>query len=267
MCSWVWPGVASVRRRQPAQVDLVAVAQPAVGELAVPRRAEASTVAPSVGGELDRAGEEVGVQVGVRGERHGQPPLVGGGAQRAQVAAGVDRERPAVAEVDQVAVLPRPSSRIGIGLVTTPPRVSRTWSILNHGSSAASRTATTEVVQQAVRASYGAPLPPARVEPLGHRAGRLPDRTGHRRRDGARDRRRGRTVQVELLRRGAARAVNLEIATSYEAEAERAPGAAGLGDRVERRVLDIARSPDEVERRTWWCSTGWCAATRTTSGC
>lgn len=54
-------------------------------------------------------------------------------------------------------------------------------------------------------------------------------------------------VQVELLRRGATRAVNLEIATSYEAEAERLLEQAGLGDRVERRVLDIARSPEEVE--------------------
>ena len=74
-------------------------------------------------------------------------------------------------------------------------------------------------------------------------------------------------VQVELLRRGAARAVNLEIATSYEAEADQLLDAAGLGDRVERRVLDIARSPDEVERPTWWCSIAWCAATPTTSGC
>jgi magnesium-protoporphyrin O-methyltransferase len=54
-------------------------------------------------------------------------------------------------------------------------------------------------------------------------------------------------VQVELLRRGAARAVNLEISTSYEAEAEQLLEQAGLGDRVERRVLDIAQSPDEVE--------------------
>ena len=54
-------------------------------------------------------------------------------------------------------------------------------------------------------------------------------------------------VQVELLRRGATRAVNLEIATSYEAEAERLLEQAGLCDRVERRVMDIARSPEEVE--------------------
>ena len=54
-------------------------------------------------------------------------------------------------------------------------------------------------------------------------------------------------VQVELLRRGAARAVNLEIATSYEAEAEQLLEQSGFGDRVERRALDIARSADDVE--------------------
>jgi len=54
-------------------------------------------------------------------------------------------------------------------------------------------------------------------------------------------------VQVELLRRGAAQAVNLEIATSYETEAGRLLEQGGFGDRVERRVLDIAHSPGEVE--------------------
>ncbi len=54
-------------------------------------------------------------------------------------------------------------------------------------------------------------------------------------------------VQVELLRRGAARAMNLEIATTYETEAGQLLEQAGFGDRVERRVLDIARSPAEVE--------------------
>ena len=54
-------------------------------------------------------------------------------------------------------------------------------------------------------------------------------------------------VQVELLRRGAARAVNLELATSYEAEAAQLLKSSGLGGRVERRFLDIAQSPGEVE--------------------
>jgi tRNA1(Val) A37 N6-methylase TrmN6 len=54
-------------------------------------------------------------------------------------------------------------------------------------------------------------------------------------------------IQLELLRRGAAHVTNLEISTNYEAEAERLLGQAGMTGRVTRRLLDIARSPDEVE--------------------
>jgi magnesium-protoporphyrin O-methyltransferase len=54
-------------------------------------------------------------------------------------------------------------------------------------------------------------------------------------------------VQVELLRRGAARSVNLELAAGYEAEAAQLLRVSGLGGRVERRFLDIAQSPGEVE--------------------
>ena len=54
-------------------------------------------------------------------------------------------------------------------------------------------------------------------------------------------------VQVELLRRGAARAVNLELAAGYEAEAAQLLSSSGLGGRVERRFLDIAQSPGQVE--------------------
>lgn len=56
-------------------------------------------------------------------------------------------------------------------------------------------------------------------------------------------------IQLELLRRGAARVTNLEISTNYEAEATRLlrESGEGMGDRVSRRFLDIARSPDDVE--------------------
>ena len=54
-------------------------------------------------------------------------------------------------------------------------------------------------------------------------------------------------VHLELLRRGARVATNLEISTSYEGEAARLLAGSGLGDRVTRRFLDIAREPDEVE--------------------
>lgn len=55
-------------------------------------------------------------------------------------------------------------------------------------------------------------------------------------------------LHVELLRRGAARATNLEISTNYEPEAARLLAHSGLGSRVDRRFVDIATVPDEVER-------------------
>jgi 16S rRNA G966 N2-methylase RsmD len=54
-------------------------------------------------------------------------------------------------------------------------------------------------------------------------------------------------VQIELLKRGAARTVNLELSPGYEREARALLAEAGLADRVERRRHDIAVAPDEVE--------------------
>lgn len=54
-------------------------------------------------------------------------------------------------------------------------------------------------------------------------------------------------VHLELLRRGAQQATNLEISTSYEEEAARLLAGSGLGDRVTRRFLDIATEPGGVE--------------------
>jgi len=54
-------------------------------------------------------------------------------------------------------------------------------------------------------------------------------------------------IQLELLRRGAARAVNLELSPAYEAEAEALLRAAGLEERVERRLHDIAVDPGGVD--------------------
>jgi len=54
-------------------------------------------------------------------------------------------------------------------------------------------------------------------------------------------------VHLELLRRGAQAATNLEISTSYEDEAARLLAASGLGGAVTRRFLDIAAQPDDVE--------------------
>jgi 2-polyprenyl-3-methyl-5-hydroxy-6-metoxy-1,4-benzoquinol methylase len=54
-------------------------------------------------------------------------------------------------------------------------------------------------------------------------------------------------IQVELLKRGALRTTNLELVESYEADAKALADTAGVGDRITRRLVDIATSPDEVE--------------------
>ncbi|TCC59421.1 class I SAM-dependent methyltransferase [Kribbella pittospori] len=54
-------------------------------------------------------------------------------------------------------------------------------------------------------------------------------------------------LQVELLRRGAARVTNLEISTSYEVEAKALLERSGLSDRVTRRFGDIATEPELAE--------------------
>ena len=54
-------------------------------------------------------------------------------------------------------------------------------------------------------------------------------------------------IQLELLRRGAARTTNLELAEAYEADAAALAREAGVADRVSRRHVDLARSPEAVE--------------------
>jgi hypothetical protein len=54
-------------------------------------------------------------------------------------------------------------------------------------------------------------------------------------------------IQIELLKRGAGRAVNLELSPAYEREAEALLAEAGLAGRVERRLHDIAVAPESVE--------------------
>jgi 16S rRNA G966 N2-methylase RsmD len=55
-------------------------------------------------------------------------------------------------------------------------------------------------------------------------------------------------IQIELLKRGASRATNLELSPAYDGEARRLLAEAGLEARVERRLHDIAADPDAVER-------------------
>jgi magnesium-protoporphyrin O-methyltransferase len=54
-------------------------------------------------------------------------------------------------------------------------------------------------------------------------------------------------LQIELLKRGAARATNLELSRAYEDEARELIAANGFEGRVERRFVDIAAEPDAVE--------------------
>ena len=54
-------------------------------------------------------------------------------------------------------------------------------------------------------------------------------------------------IQIELLRRGARRATNLELVDVYDADANRLAAAAGVGDRITRRLVYIAATPDDVE--------------------
>jgi magnesium-protoporphyrin O-methyltransferase len=55
-------------------------------------------------------------------------------------------------------------------------------------------------------------------------------------------------IQIELLKRGAERAVNLELSPGYEREAQQLLAEHGLEGRVQRRLRDIAADPDAVER-------------------
>jgi 2-polyprenyl-3-methyl-5-hydroxy-6-metoxy-1,4-benzoquinol methylase len=54
-------------------------------------------------------------------------------------------------------------------------------------------------------------------------------------------------IQLELLKRGAARVTNLELSPAYEQQAQRLLAEAGLAGRVERRIVDIATHPEQVE--------------------
>lgn len=53
-------------------------------------------------------------------------------------------------------------------------------------------------------------------------------------------------LHMELLRRGASRATNVELSTAYDAEAARLLADAGLADRVTRRIVNLATDPDAV---------------------
>jgi len=54
-------------------------------------------------------------------------------------------------------------------------------------------------------------------------------------------------IEIELLKAGIARAVNVELTPTYEEAAAELLSETGLADRVERRVMDFAEAGTEVE--------------------
>src|SRR5215212_9258126 len=54
-------------------------------------------------------------------------------------------------------------------------------------------------------------------------------------------------LQLELLAKGASRTTNLELVDAYDADANELAESAGMRDRMARRQVDIAATPDQVE--------------------
>jgi hypothetical protein len=74
-------------------------------------------------------------------------------------------------------------------------------------------------------------------------------------------------IQLELLKAGAARTLNLELSPEYDDEARALAAEKGVAERMERRLHDIAADPTPSSPRTSSSCTASSAATRTTSGC
>ena len=55
------------------------------------------------------------------------------------------------------------------------------------------------------------------------------------------------SIHLELLKRGAAHATNLELSPRYESQARKLLIDNGVSGRVDRRIVDIATTPDDVE--------------------
>jgi magnesium-protoporphyrin O-methyltransferase len=54
-------------------------------------------------------------------------------------------------------------------------------------------------------------------------------------------------IEIELLKRGALRTINLELSPAYDAEAQRLLAEAGLEGKAERRLHDIAVDPEGAQ--------------------
>ena len=54
-------------------------------------------------------------------------------------------------------------------------------------------------------------------------------------------------IEIELLKAGMAKAVNVELTPTYESAAGDLLGESGLADRAERKIMDFAQAGNEVE--------------------
>jgi magnesium-protoporphyrin O-methyltransferase len=54
-------------------------------------------------------------------------------------------------------------------------------------------------------------------------------------------------LQLELLRRGASSATNLELVDTYDTQSVQLAAQAGMSDRMHRRIVDIAATPGDVQ--------------------
>ena len=98
------PGGGQRSQGKSTQIDVVAVGEAAVVEpAATGGRGEHHRAL--VVGQLHRPGEEVGVQMGVGDEPDPQPGPLRGCPHRAQVPRGIDDQRAAVAQVDEIAAV------------------------------------------------------------------------------------------------------------------------------------------------------------------
>jgi 2-polyprenyl-3-methyl-5-hydroxy-6-metoxy-1,4-benzoquinol methylase len=55
-------------------------------------------------------------------------------------------------------------------------------------------------------------------------------------------------IGIELLRRGAASVTIAELSSAYDEEARRVAEEAGVADRVRRRIVDVATTPEAVDK-------------------
>lgn len=100
------PGRGQSAQSQPTEIDLVPVVQAGMAKLPMPSR-RGQDAGAFGDRQLAGTGHEVRVQMGVRGERQGQPTPTRGLPRSPQVQAHVHHEPTPVSQVDQVGGVPQ----------------------------------------------------------------------------------------------------------------------------------------------------------------